>query len=92
MLVAMRELAEIKAIERDVYGSQVAEREELVDTIADWGRRTALLEKEIHNIEEGEQGRQSEHLREEKADVEVIAPPVQYLASATPSAIVANGF
>ncbi|RPA97240.1 hypothetical protein L873DRAFT_1141681 [Choiromyces venosus 120613-1] len=71
VLVTMNELARIKGKEEKVYASEVAERETLVKTMKNWGDKTSLLEKEIHKIEDGEEGREAEALREEKSEVEV---------------------
>lgn len=70
ILKAMRALAEIKDVEEDVYASQAAERENLVQTVEGWGKKRKLLEGEIHNIEEGEDGQRVEALREEKSKIE----------------------
>lgn len=70
MLEAMQALAEIKDIEEDVYASQAAERESLVKTVEGWGKKRGLLEGEIHNIEEGDDGQRAEALRQEKSEVE----------------------
>lgn len=70
VLEAMRALAEIKDVEEDVYASQAAERESLVKTVEGWRKKRGLLEGEIHNIEEGDDGRRAEVLREEKSEIE----------------------
>lgn len=70
VLRAMRALAEIKDVEEDVYASQAAEREGFVKTVEGWGKKRQLLEGEIHNIEEGDEGRRLETMREEKSEIE----------------------
>ncbi|KAL0635284.1 hypothetical protein Q9L58_005769 [Maublancomyces gigas] len=70
VLRAMRALAEIKDVEEDVYASQAGERESLVKTVEGWGKKRGLLEGEIHNIEEGDEGQRLEALREEKSEIE----------------------
>ncbi|KAG0642586.1 hypothetical protein HOY80DRAFT_1007846 [Tuber brumale] len=66
----MRELAEIRDKEEKAYASEVAERETLVKTMKNWRDKASLLEKEIHKIEEGEEGREARALREAKSEVE----------------------
>ncbi|KAG0134750.1 hypothetical protein HOY82DRAFT_577243 [Tuber indicum] len=66
----MRELAEIRDKEEKAYASEVAERETLVKTMKNWGDKASLLEKEIHKIEEGEEGKEARALREAKSEVE----------------------
>ncbi|PWW80098.1 hypothetical protein C7212DRAFT_349589 [Tuber magnatum] len=66
----MRELAEIKGKEEKVYASEVAERETLVKDMRSLGDDASLLEKEIHKIEDGEEGREAQALREAKSEVE----------------------
>ncbi|CUS08248.1 unnamed protein product [Tuber aestivum] len=70
VLLTMRELAEIKGTEEKVYASEVAERETLVKAMRSWGDKASLLEKEIHKIEDGEEGREAQALREAKSEVE----------------------
>ncbi|KAI5838813.1 hypothetical protein DFP73DRAFT_485019 [Morchella snyderi] len=66
----MKELAEIKDVESDIYASQVADRQSLIKTVNTWGTKTKLLEAEIHSIEDGDEGRRMEALRTEKGELE----------------------
>ena len=75
MLLTMRELAEVKGKEEKVYTSEVAERETLMKAMKSWGDKASLLENEIRKIEEGEEGREAQAVRETKSEVEVFAVP-----------------
>jgi len=79
VLLTMRELAEVKGKEEKVYTSEVAERETLVKTMKSWGEKASRLENEIRRIEEGEEGREAQAVREAKSEVEVFASPHNYL-------------
>lgn len=75
VLLTMRELAEVKGKEEKVYTSEVVERETLVKTMKSWGDKASLLEREIRKIEEGEEGREAQAVREAKSEVEVFVVP-----------------
>lgn len=67
---SMKELADIKDVESDIYASQVSDRQSLIKTVNTWGTKTKLLEAEIHSIEDGDEGRRMEALRTEKGELE----------------------
>ncbi|KAH0610649.1 uncharacterized protein H6S33_012176 [Morchella sextelata] len=67
---SMKELADIKDVESDIYASQVSDRQSLIKTVNAWGTKTKLLEAEIHSIEDGDEGRRMEALRTEKGELE----------------------
>ncbi|RPB11056.1 hypothetical protein P167DRAFT_467599, partial [Morchella conica CCBAS932] len=66
----MKELADIKDVESDIYASQISDRQSLIKTVTAWGTKTKLLEAEIHSIEDGDEGRRMEALRTEKGELE----------------------
>ncbi|KAF3938865.1 hypothetical protein ABW19_dt0208472 [Dactylella cylindrospora] len=70
ILDAMVGLADVKSVEEEWYAAEVSTRGDLVDMVEKWVRKRERLEKEVEKVENGEEGKDMDRIRERLEGVE----------------------